>query len=82
MTTLDIKLSISDEILNLLKQESEQRNIPLEVVIRESLEAYFEEPTDAEILDGIKIGMKQALAGDYRSAREVLAEIEQEFLHH
>ena len=29
MTTLDIKLSISDEILNLLKQESEQRNVSI-----------------------------------------------------
>lgn len=82
MTTLEIKLSISDKILNLLKQESEQRSVPLEVVIRESLEAYFEEPSDAEILESIKVGMKQALAGDYRPAHEVLAEIEQEFLHH
>lgn len=80
MTTLEIKLNLPDEIFALLKQEAEERKVSFEVVVSESLKAYFDEPTDAEILESIKIGMQQALAGDYRPAHEVLEEIEQEMI--
>jgi predicted transcriptional regulator len=78
MTTLDIKLSISDEILAHLQHEAEQRNIPLDVVVSETLELYFDEPTDSEILASLQTGMQQALAGNYRPAHDVLDEIERE----
>jgi len=80
MTILEIKLSISDEILAYLQQEAQDRNISLDVVVSETLEAYFDEPSDEEILSSIKIGMREALAGNYRPAHEVLDEIENEML--
>lgn len=78
MTTLDVKLTLSDEVLATLRIEAIDRDIPLDSVVSEVLEEYFNEPTEAEILDSLKIGMQQARAGNYRPAHEVLDEIEHE----
>lgn len=37
-----------------------------------------DEPTKEQILESIRIGMQQALAGDYRPVHEVLDEIERD----
>lgn len=78
MTTLDIKVNLSNEVLRYLQQEAIKRQITLDVVVSEVLADYFDEPTEDEILDSLRIGMQQALAGDYRSAHEVLDEIDHE----
>jgi predicted transcriptional regulator len=78
MTTLDVKLNVSDDVLEYLRREAESRNVPLDVVISEVLADYFDEPTEEEILTGLRRSMKQVLAGDFRPAREVLDEIERE----
>lgn len=80
MTILDIKLSISDEVLAHLQHEAKQRDVSLDIVVSETLASYFDEPTDAEILASLRTGMQEALAGNYRPAHDVLDEIESEML--
>jgi hypothetical protein len=80
MTTLDVKLSVSDEVMEYLRREAVNRNVPLDVVVSEVLADYFDEPTKDEILTSLRVGMRQALAGNYRPAHEVLDEIEREMV--
>lgn len=77
-TKLQIELSISDEVLEYLQNEAGRRSISLDVVVSEVIEDYFEDPTDEQILESLKRGMQQALAGDVRPAHEVLDELENE----
>ena len=77
----EIKLTVPAETLQRLQAVATEQNMALDDVLRQALEAYLDdddEPTEAEILESIRIGMKQALAGDYRPAHEVLDEIERE----
>jgi predicted transcriptional regulator len=71
-------LSISDEVLAYLQQEAKERKVMLDVLVSEALEAYFDEPSDEEILASIRQGMKETLTGNYRPACELLDEIERE----
>jgi len=77
-TKLQIELNVSDQVLAYLKKEAGRRRIPIDVVISEVVEDYFEDPTDEQILASLKQGMQQALAGNVRSAHEVLDELENE----
>lgn len=72
MTTLDLQLSLSDDVLVYLKREANKRQISLDVIISEVLAEYFNSPTKQEILDDLKLGMEQALTGNTRSAHDVL----------
>jgi predicted transcriptional regulator len=80
--TVDVKLNVSEEVMAYLRREAERRKVALDEVVSEVLADYVEvtssEPTDDEILAGLRVGMQQALAGDYRPAREVLDEIDRE----
>ncbi len=78
MATFDIKLEISQDIAGYLLEESRNREISLDQVVSDILADYFAELTEDQILESIRIGMRQALAGQGRPAREVLAEVEQE----
>jgi predicted transcriptional regulator len=78
MTTLTIKLHLSDEALARLQEEAQRRNVSIDTVISETLEESFDEPTDAKILNNLRKGMRQAQAGNYRPAHAVLDEIERE----
>lgn len=78
MTTLELKLKLSDEILEYLQREAQQRQLSLDTVVSAVLEDYFDEPSDEEILVGLRRSMQQALAGNFRPAREVLDEIDRE----
>ena len=82
MTMLDLKVNLSDKLVEHLQQEAATRQISLDVIVGEVLEEYFEEPTEAEILESLRIGMQQALAGDHRPALEVLDEIDREMIGH
>jgi predicted transcriptional regulator len=79
MTTVDVRLKLSDEVLEYLQRESENRRVPLDDVVSDVLADYFEEPTKEEILAGIRQSMLDVLAGNVRPADEVLAELKQEF---
>lgn len=76
----EITVQISDDVLARLQDEAKRLNKPLEAVVNTAI-LYFlddEEPTEEEILASLRAGMQQALAGNYRPAREVLDEIDRE----
>ena len=79
MTTVDVKLKLSDEVLEYLQREAENRKIPLDEVVSDVLEDYFEEPTKEEILESIRESLRDGLAGKVRPVDEVLAELKEEF---
>lgn len=78
MTTLELRLNLSEEVLAYLQHEAIRRKVSLDVVVSEVLADYFDDPTEEEILAGLRRSMEQALAGKGRPAREVLDEIERE----
>ncbi len=78
MATFDIKLETSQDIAGYLLEEARNREISLDQVVSDILADYFAELTEDQILESIRIGMRQALAGQGRPAREALAEVEQE----
>lgn len=81
MTTVDVKLKLSDEILEYLQRESQNRKVPLDAVVSDVLADYFDEPTHEELLTGLKRSLEQVIAGEYRPAREFLDEIDNEAGH-
>lgn len=78
METFDLRLEISQEIASYLNEEARNRGITLDQAVSDVLTDYFAEQTEDEILEDIRIGMRQALMGDGRPAREVLAEVDLE----
>ena len=78
METIDLRLKISQEVASYLQDEARNRGITLDQVVSDVLTDYFAELTEDQILDSIRIGMRQALAGHGRPAREVLAEVDRE----
>ncbi len=78
MATINLRLEISQEIASYLQEEARNRRISLDQVVSDVLTDYFAEQTEDEILEDIRIGMRQALIGEGRPAREVLAEVDRE----
>ncbi|MDE2750362.1 MAG: hypothetical protein OXI34_15500 [Chloroflexota bacterium] len=78
MAAFDLKLEISQEIAGYLQAEAKNRGISLSEVVSDILADYYAELTEDQILESIRIGMRQALAGQGRPAREVLAEVERD----
>ncbi|MCY3832131.1 MAG: hypothetical protein OXG85_03880 [Chloroflexi bacterium] len=78
MATFDLRLELSQEIAEYLQEEAKNRRISLAEVVSDVLPDYFAEMTEDEILESIRIGMRQALAEQGRPAREVLAEIDRD----
>lgn len=72
----EIILKLPDAMIQRLQQEAERRHVGLDEMINAALETYFDEPTDEEILENLRQGMREALAGNVRPAHEVLDEIE------
>jgi predicted transcriptional regulator len=78
MTTVDVKLNVSEDVLDYLQREAGNRRMSLDAVVSAVLADYFDDPTEEAILAGLKRSMEQVLAGEYRPAHEVLDEIERE----
>ncbi len=78
MTTLELKLSLPEELVTYLEQEASKRNVSLDAVVSAVLEDYFDDPTETQILARLRGSMEQALAGNARPAHDVLDEIERE----
>lgn len=78
MTTIDVKLKLSDELLAQLERESKERQVALDDVVSDVLADYFDEPTSEELIAGLELSLKQVIAGDVRPADDVLAELKQE----
>jgi predicted transcriptional regulator len=78
MTTIELKLSLPDELLATLQREAEERDLSLDEIVVDVLHDYFDEPTKEDILMGIHQGMRDALMGNTRPAHEFLDELDQE----
>lgn len=78
MTTKELTLTLPDDLLATLEREAHHREMPLDAVVVNLLRDYFDEPTHAEILQGIREGMRDALTGNTRPAREFLDELDRE----
>lgn len=78
MTTVEVRLKLSDEVLEYLQRESENRQVPLDDVVSDVLADYFDEPTKEEILENIRESLRDGLAGKVRPVDEVLSELKQE----
>ncbi len=79
MTMIEVKLKLSDDVLAYLQRESQNRKIALDEVVSDVLADYFDEPTNEELVAGLRQSMLDVLAGNVRPADEVLAELKQEF---
>ena len=84
--TVEIVLSLPEDIVVRLEAEGERQNTPLNTLITEAVRDYLmtfappdEETPDDQIIAGIREGMRQALRGQVRPAMETLEEIEREF---
>ena len=78
MTSLQITLNLSPEVLERLQEAAEARNLSLDVVINDAIQDYFDEPTKEEILDTMRQSLHEGLAGQVRPVDEVLAELKAE----
>ncbi len=78
MAVYDLKLEISQEVAGYLQDEAKNRGVSLSKVISDVLTDYYAELTEDQIVESIRVGMCQALAGQGRPAREVLAEVDRE----
>jgi predicted transcriptional regulator len=79
MSIIKVELSLSDKLLNRLKDEAQRSNMPLDEVVKAAIEDYLADDEDkAEILDSFREGFREAMQGDLRPAREVLAELRKE----
>ena len=63
-----------------LENEAMRLKMPVESVINTAIEYFLtdDEPTDEEILVGLRQAMSDVLAGNTRPADEVLAELKEE----
>lgn len=78
MSTIEVKLNLSDKVLDYLRRESQSRNLPLDEVVSDVLADYFDDPTHDDLLAGLERSLKQVIAGNTRPAREFLDEIDSE----
>lgn len=78
MTTLEVQLTLSEEVLEYLRQQATSRNVPLGEVVSEVLDDYLNEPTKEAILETTRASLREGLAGKVRPVDDVLAELKQE----
>ena len=71
----EINLKLSPETWKYIRDEASRRqNSAAEIIaeiLSEVIEDNYREPSKAEILEGIRIGMQQALTGETRSVESV-----------
>ncbi len=67
MANFDLRIEVSQEIAGYLQKEAQNHGLTLDQVVSDVLSDYFAEQTEDEILESIRIGMRQALAGQGRA---------------
>lgn len=80
MTTINVSVDLSSEVLECLQKEALDRQVPVDRVVGDVLADYFDEMSEDEILESVRKGLQQALAGNYRPAIEALDEIDREHI--
>lgn len=78
MTTIHVSIDLSSDVLECLQKEALDRQVPVDQVVGDVLADYFDDMSEDEILESVRKGLEQALAGNYRPAVEALDEIERE----
>ncbi|MHB8626117.1 MAG: hypothetical protein ACYDEO_07930 [Aggregatilineales bacterium] len=79
----ELALQVPDSLLARLQNEAKRQHVSLDDLMLEVIDDYLadsqdDEPTKAEILEGLREGMRDALAGRTHSAREILDEVRRE----
>lgn len=76
----EVTVQLPDELMQRLSEEAQRRNMPLEAVINTAILNFLEddEPSDDEILSGLRQAMIDVRAGNTRPADDVLAELKAE----
>lgn len=87
-TTIELKQLLSDSDMTRLLTEASRQQLPLANLVREAIAAYLddieeesdeiEDTPDEEILADFRQAWHEAMTGQTRPAREVLAEIREE----
>ena len=80
MTTINVSVDLSSEVLECLQKEALDRQVPVGRVVGDVLADYFDGMSEDEILESVRKGLQQALAGNYRPATEALDEIDREHI--
>ena len=80
MTTIHVSVDLPSEVLECLQKEALDRQVPVDRVVGDVLADYFDEMSEDEILESVRKGLQQALAGNYRPAIEALDEIDREHI--
>ena len=73
-----LTVQLPDDVLTRLQNAAERQQIPLDDLVREVIESYLaedDEPTKEELLDDLRQGMRDAVAGRTRPADEVIEEL-------
>ncbi|MCU0475366.1 MAG: hypothetical protein MUC99_04505 [Anaerolineae bacterium] len=79
---VEIALDIPDELIVRLEAERRRLNLPMDALIIEVVRTYLsdleDETPDAEVMDGLKQSVMQALRGEVVPALEVLDALERD----
>lgn len=78
MTTVEVQLTLPEDVLEYLQNQASSRKVSLGDVVGEVLTDYLAEPTKEEILESMRQSLIDGLAGRVRPAREALAELKKE----
>ena len=80
--TLTVQLTLSKKLARIITQEAQDRNVSVDDLISQYLEAYYEpeyeDTPDEQILADLRQGFRDIKKGNYRPAREFLAELKNE----
>ena len=76
----ELTLQLPEDVLTRPQSEAERQQIPLDDLVRAAIESYLDidEPTKEAILESLRQAMRDALVGQVRPAKTVLAELRRE----
>jgi predicted transcriptional regulator len=78
---VEFTLQLPDEVLDRLQDKAQRQHIPIHDLVREVIESYLDDDdlTKEEILENLRQGMQDALAGRTRPADEVIDELRRKY---
>jgi predicted transcriptional regulator len=78
---VEFTVHIADDVMQRLKERAEHQERSFDDLVQAAIENFLDdnEPSKEEILEDLRIGMMEALAGKGRPAHELLEELRREF---
>ncbi|MDX2075348.1 MAG: hypothetical protein SFZ02_02875 [bacterium] len=77
--TLTVQITLSKKLARIITQEAKDKNVSVDDLISQYLEAYYEpeyeDTPDEQILADVREGFRDIKKGNYRPAREFLEEL-------